>query len=313
MHRSRMDAIAQSSTRLTPDLAVIPEYRTRDVALDGGTLHVGLWGPDHGVPVLAIHGITASHRAWSVVARLLPGHRLVVPDLRGRGRSNRLSGPGGMATHARDAVAVLDAMGIERAIVAGHSMGGFVALALADQHPQRVERLVLVDGGLPLARPDDVSIDEAIRVTLGPALARLTMTFPDRGAYHDFWRQHPSLGPYWSADIEAYVDYDLEPVPGPKGAAWRSTVRPALVTDDSRDLHDPAVLNRLDHLTRQAMFLRAPRGLLDEAGGMYADGVLEEWVERVPLLSGRTVPDVNHYTLLFAPQGAAAVASAIRG
>jgi pimeloyl-ACP methyl ester carboxylesterase len=289
-------------------------YGTREVHLSDGVLAVGTWGPEDGVPVVAVHGITASHLAWAAVARALPGHRLLAPDLRGRGRSNRLPAPSGMIRHADDLLAVLEDVGVERAVVAGHSMGGFVALAFADRHAERVDRLVLADGGLPLLLPEGMDVDTATQATLGPALARLNMTFHDRAAYRAFWKQHPALGPYWSAGVEAYVDYDLEPVPGPGGGAWRSRVRSQHVIDDSRDLHDVgAVEQRLDGLQRPVAFLRAPRGLFDEDAGLYPQATLDAWAARQPLITASTVPDVNHYTLLFAPHGAEAVAAAIRG
>ena len=55
------------------------------------------------------------------------GVRLIAPDLRGRGRSNTLPGPFGMTRHADDMAAVLDFLGVPRAVVVGHSMGGFVS------------------------------------------------------------------------------------------------------------------------------------------------------------------------------------------
>jgi len=284
------------------------------VPVHGGVLHGVAWGGDDGVPVLAIHGITASHLSWAAVTRLLPGgHRVLAPDLRGRGRSNTLPGPSSMARHAQDMVALLDAAGVERAVVAAHSMGGFVAVALADAYPDRVERLVLADGGLPLTLPEGMDLDTSYEVGLGPALARLSMTFPDHAAYRDFWKQHPGLGPYWNADVEAYVEADLEPIPGPGGRAWRSSVRAALVKQDYYDQFTDAVVTRLETLTRPAVLLRAPRGLLDQPQALYADGFLEEWMAKVPLLTGWTVEDVNHYTLLLGPAGAQAVAAAIAG
>lgn len=282
-----------------------------DVPVDGGELAVVEHGPADGPVALLVHGITASSAAWDAVVRRLPGHRLLVPDLRGRGRSNAVTGPAGMRRHAADLVAVLDALGVGRTVVAGHSMGGFVALALAQAAPDRVERLVLVDGGLPFTRPEGVSVDDAVAAVLGPALARLSMTFPTREAYHDFFRAHPALGPVWGPDVEAYVDHDLEPAPD---GGWRSAVRADPVRDDSRDLHDTAaVVARLEGLTAPATFLRAPRGLMAEPGGLYPEGVLETWCQRVPLLTGRTLDDVDHYTILLSQNGSAAVAEAVSG
>ena len=89
-------------------------YRTVDVPVRGGDLRVGIWEPTGdasepaGPPVLAVHGITASHRAWVSVAARLPGARIIAPDLRGRGRSNQLPGPFGITGHADDLARVLD-------------------------------------------------------------------------------------------------------------------------------------------------------------------------------------------------------------
>src|SRR5699024_1531258 len=88
--------------------------------------------------VVAVHGVTASHRCWLSLAEELPEVRIVAPDLRGRGRSNQITGPFGLATHADDVAAVLGHLRVDNAVVAGHSMGGFVALVTADRYPDMV-------------------------------------------------------------------------------------------------------------------------------------------------------------------------------
>jgi lipase len=283
------------------------DYHRRAVPVAGGELAVGVWGAgtDPRWTVLAIHGVTASHLAWRPVAERLPASaRLVAPDLRGRGDSAQLPAPYGMAAHAADCVAVLDALGVPDAVVVGHSMGGFVALTLADAYPQRVRRLVLVDGGPPLARPSQPATNpqERLAALIGPAAARLEMRFPNRAAYRDFWRAHPAFR-QWTPAIEAYVDYDLtgtEP-------RLRSRVSPAAVVDDTIDMYEgdalPAAWDRLRH---PALFLGAERGLLDEPPPLYAD--LAPIAARMP---ARTVAGTNHYTILFAESGAAAVAAAL--
>src|SRR5690606_35734870 len=111
-------------------------YRTFNAPVRGGELAAGAWGPEAArATVLAIHGITANHLAWPFVAAALDDLRVLAPDLRGRGRSGTLPGPWGMLQHADDLVALLDAAGIDRVTVVGHSMGGFVAATLAARHP----------------------------------------------------------------------------------------------------------------------------------------------------------------------------------
>ena len=88
-------------------------------------------------------------------------------------------------------------------------MGGFVAAALVRRSPDLVSGLVLVDGGLPFPPPQGIDVDQAIDLTLGPALQRLHRTFPSREAYRRFWQAHPAFGESWSEAIADYLDYDL--------------------------------------------------------------------------------------------------------
>jgi lipase len=175
----------------------------------GGDLRVGIWDavdtdPDGPQPptVVAVHGVTASHRCWAMVAERLPDVRIVAPDLRGRGRSAELPGPYGMAGHADDLAAAMDFLELPSAVVAGHSMGGFVAVAANSRHRERVDAMVLVDGGLPLPPgPPGLSEDERTSALLGPVKARLSMTFPDRQSYQDFFRRHPAFAGAWNDAI----------------------------------------------------------------------------------------------------------------
>ncbi|HXT17419.1 MAG TPA: alpha/beta hydrolase [Gemmatimonadaceae bacterium] len=100
-----------------------------------------------GVPVVFIHGFPTSGHLWSEVVPLMPhGHRLVVLDLLGYGRSDRpLNRPVDVRAHATRVIAVLDELRIPRACVVGHGIGGGVAQSLAIRHPARVSHLCLID------------------------------------------------------------------------------------------------------------------------------------------------------------------------
>ena len=185
-------------------------YSVVEAPVAGGTLRGGRWRPEGDAPaVLLVHGVTAHHGSWFAVADAAPDLDLVAPDLRGRGGSRSLPGPAGMREHADDLAALLDHLGLDRVVVAGHSMGAFVSVVMADRHPDRVSRLVLVDGGLPLDVPPGMSTDEVIAAVLGPAVQRLSMVFPTREAYVDFWRAHPAfsggVGPGLAAYFEAHL------------------------------------------------------------------------------------------------------------
>lgn len=268
----------------------------RRVPVPGGELSVAVWGtPGDGLPVLAIHGLTASSRAWLEVATRLPG-AVIAPDLRGRGGSGDLPGPYGMAAHAADCVAVLDALGVDRAAVVGHSMGAVVASVLAHGHPERVARLVLVDGGAPLPPPHG-----GPETMIGPAARRLDLRFASVAAYRDHWRGHPSFA-RWSPAVEAYVDYDLT---GPAGAL-RSRVSKEAMTTDFTDLHTGAAgLAAFAALPAGMAFVRAEFGMLNESPPLYPDlGALSRQAVT-------TVPGSNHYSILFADAGVSAVVATL--
>ena len=297
-------------------------YRTLDAPVADGTLRVGVWDPmssDGPAPtVLAVHGITASHRAWPGLVRALPGVRVIAPDLRGRGRSHALPAPYGMAAHADDLAAVLELEGGGPVVAVGHSMGGFVVTVLAHRHPALVSRLVLVDGGVPLPRPlvaDDATHDDVLLALLGPAAERLSRTFPDRATYRQFWRAHPAFADAWESELgellSDYVDYDLVE----DGDALRPASSYAAVAADSLDLYEGGPLLEAiagpEPVRVPTAFLRAPRGLLD-ADPLYDPAWLDAWAPRLPHVTTRDVDDVNHYTIIMSPPGVAAVASTVR-
>ena len=291
-----------SETTQTPDPLAAETFA---VPVAGGDLEVHRW-PGEGPVVLAVHGITANGLAWAHVAGALEGSvQLVAPDLRGRGGSGTLPPPYGMAAHADDLVAVLDHLGVERAVLVGHSMGGFVVATTATRHPDRVAGAVLVDGGLALTMPEGLDVDAALDATLGPAIQRLSRTFASREDYREFWRQHPAFGDGWDEVADAYTQHDLvgtEP-------ELRSSCALDAVRADGRDmLTNPDVPAAVHRTTCPTTLLWAPRGLMDEPQGLYDESRLAASgldTERVPTV---LVEDVNHYSILLAPHGAEQVA-----
>ncbi|NUR92972.1 MAG: alpha/beta fold hydrolase, partial [Nonomuraea sp.] len=242
-------------------------------------------------------GITASLMAWAAVGRRLPGEwTLVAMDLRGRGHSAALPGPYGLPRHAEDVLRVADHVGAGGdAVLTGHSMGAYVA-ALAGAR-RDFERVVLVDGGLPLPLPEGADPDAVLAATLGPALDRLRQTYGSPEAYVEFFKAHPAFAGHWNDDVEAYVRYDLT---GPEGAL-RSRAAGAAVREDGRWLltEGDAIGGALAAIKAPLHLLRAPRGLLNQDVGMLPDEIAVPWASRLPGLRDEVVPDCNHYTILF--------------
>jgi pimeloyl-ACP methyl ester carboxylesterase len=139
--------ILRQCTNLTASLDGA-RVRGEFVDVDGARLYYYAAGTrGAGEPVVLLHGFPTSGHLWSdVVAQMPAGHRIVVVDLLGYGRSDpprdrSLS----LRAHADRVVRLLDALGITRACIVGHDLGGGVAQWLAVHWPERVSRLALVD------------------------------------------------------------------------------------------------------------------------------------------------------------------------
>jgi haloacetate dehalogenase len=121
----------------------------RRVPTGGATINVRVLG--EGPPVLLLHGYPQTHAMWHAVApRLAERHTVVAADLRGYGDSDKPPGDPAHAayakrTMARDQVEMMDALGFTRFAVCGHDRGGRVGHRMALDHPDRVERLAVLD------------------------------------------------------------------------------------------------------------------------------------------------------------------------
>jgi 3-oxoadipate enol-lactonase len=97
-----------------------------------------------GQPLVLISGIGYTNWQWHRMVPYLAGHfRVITFDNRGAGQSDKPEGPYSAHMLAADTVGLLDALGIEKAVIMGHSMGGFIAQALALEFPHTVEKLIL--------------------------------------------------------------------------------------------------------------------------------------------------------------------------
>ncbi|HET7502449.1 MAG TPA: alpha/beta fold hydrolase, partial [Kofleriaceae bacterium] len=119
---------------------------TSFVEIRGLVTHVAVDGPPGAPAILMIHSLGSSLRIWDAQAEALArGFRVVRYDLRGHGLTEVSAAPYALDDLAGDALAVLDALGIHAAHVAGVSIGGMIAQAVAHKAPARVTSLVLCD------------------------------------------------------------------------------------------------------------------------------------------------------------------------
>lgn len=274
----------------------------------GGDLAVFQYGDGSGEPVLLIHGVTSSNRAFQLFADELiaRGKAPFAVDLRGRGDSNSLPRPFGMKQHAQDMAAVIDHFGWNKPDVIGHSMGAFVAAAVAGLFANKVGEVVLADGGVPLPMPPGMTVEQIMPFVLGPAMTRLAMEFESKEAYRDYWKPQAAFVKGWSAVLDEYVDYDLR--------GKKASTNPQAVEEDSRDLFgDDLIVKSLQGLKKQSIFIKAERGLQNEDGGLYPMPVLDAVLPAYPMLKLEFLADCNHYDMFLEATGAEKVAHIIYG
>jgi haloacetate dehalogenase len=132
-----------------PIVPLFAGFESHELPTARGTVHAMVGGS--GPPLLLLHGYPQSHLMWHAVAPLLAGrHTVVAADLAGYGASSRPApapdhAPHGKRAMALDQVEAMAALGFDRFAVAGHDRGGRVAYRMALDHPERVERLAVLD------------------------------------------------------------------------------------------------------------------------------------------------------------------------
>ena len=105
------------------------------------------WGGD-GPPLLALHGLASTAHWYDIIVPMLQErHRVIAPDQRGHGQTTNAPSGYDWKTLSGDIAGLLDHVGLDKVAVMGHSWGGNVATNFAANHPSRVNRLIMIDGG----------------------------------------------------------------------------------------------------------------------------------------------------------------------
>lgn len=170
--------------------------------LDGLRTHY-LDVPGGDPPLVLLHGLSANAYEFGglLAAGLSPAFRVVAPDLRGRGQSAKPATGYRMADHAGDVLALLDALGLERVVLGGHSFGAYLAIYLAVHSPSRVAKLIVIDAALTL--------NPRVGEMLKPSLDRLTRVAASVDAYLAELRAAPYLAGLWEPAIEGYFRAEI--------------------------------------------------------------------------------------------------------
>jgi pimeloyl-ACP methyl ester carboxylesterase len=218
-----------------------------------------------GPPVVLIHGMLNSSRHWrSVALRLAERYTVIAPDLIGHGDSATPRGDYSLGAHAAGIRDLLAVLGIERATIVGHSLGGGVAMQFFYQFPQRTERLVLISSG---GLGHDVS--PLLRTASLPGAALLASLVA-----------HPRLLTVLHATGERL-----------RASGWRKAVYLQALVRALRPLEQPGAREAFLHTLRSVIDVRGQRVSATDRLYLLADmPTLIVWGERdntIPLAHGR--------------------------
>ena len=259
---------------------------------DGVKIQLALW-EGRGKQILCIHGITANCRFWDCLASALsPHHKVIAIDLRGRGLSDKPPTGYSIEHHCKDILALMSDQGLERPVLMGHSLGAFISLVFAAQSPQRVDRLILVDGGGKLSETQMSMVFAGIK----PSLDRLGQVFPSLETYLSQMKQAPYLQP-WNSYMEAYFRYEIEEVEG----GIRSRVHPKHIEEEARNLKKVDSREFYNKVKAPTLILRATKGMLAEDDLLLPEDVVDRMVHEIPNAKRVDVEGTNHYSILFQP------------
>lgn len=257
-----------------------------------------LFGPEDGLPVIALHGWLDNANSFARLAPQLKGLRILALDLAGHGYSqHRPPGAGyALADYAHDVLRVAEQLGWQRFALLGHSLGAIISVQLAAALPERVSHLALIDGVIP---PTGAEADAGER--LGLALqAQLRLDGKRKSVYKTLeegvqTRMKGMVAVSRDA-AELLAQRGLMPVPG--GYSWRS--------DSRLTLPSPV---RLSHAQAMAYVRRVncPACLVVAADGMLARHA--ELLQQLPF-EQKVLPG-GHHLHLNDEHGAALVADCI--
>jgi lipase len=259
-------------------------------------------GPD---PVVCLHGITAQHRAFNAAARYLgPSLGLVGVDLRGRGDSDKPESGYSLEAHAADVVRVLDHLGLQSAVLTGHSMGAFVALKTALLFPERVRALVLLDGGWPRVEspPREMTEEEkqdasALEEGLARAFKRLDMTFESPEAYLDFWFPDQNLRMEdLPPDLADYYLYDLGEIEN----GYNPKASRVAAEEDSPSVSSTSpTAEEMRGVACPVALVRASQGFFPGSDPLISDETRDVMAESLDIRTEILLEGANHYTMLW--------------
>ena len=239
-----------------------------------------------GPVLILLHGLTANAHAFdALIEGLQPSYRVICPDLRGNGLSDKPAFCYTIEEHVQDIIELISHLGEKKVYVGGHSFGGYVAFYIAANHPHLVNKLVILDAAKSM-NPNAANM-------LAGALSRLDVTYPGFDEYIAHVKKAPYLD-FWDHDMLSYYRADVEDLP-------TGRVKPRCnlmdITEKSVNLGVIAWPEVIDTITTPTILINAlDNYTLGEP--LLPDVIAKETVESMKHAKYAGV-DGNHQTMLY--------------
>jgi len=256
----------------------------------------------HGVepPLILMHGLTANAHSFDAILKAGVRREVLAVDLRGHGLSDKPTHGYTMQDHAADIIGMLDRLGMESAVIGGHSFGGLLSIYLAFHYPNRVEKIVMIDAA--------ARMHHDVATMVRPAIRRLSKRWPSFSDYLEEIKHSPCLKGKWLPEMESYYRADV--VKKTDGGSYTTNSSPEHITEALQE----AIRGRTDRLeyagriTQPAILIHA----LENCGKgalILPEALARETVDTMKACKYVAVPG-NHITMLYG-EGAREIARAI--
>ncbi|MGP3562566.1 alpha/beta fold hydrolase [Geobacillus sp. BK01] len=265
--------------------------KDKKINANGIDLHLVDFGGT-GETIICVHGLTANSRYWdSVAERLVDSYRVLAIDLRGRGDSEKPASGYHIRQHTEDILQVIDYFGLEKVIYMGHSLGALIGASFAAAYPERLSRLILIDGG--------VNVDERVFEKIRPAIERLDMVFPDFATYLNEMKKNPFFDE-WNEYVEQYFYADVE---HRFDGSVRSKVCKQAVMEELKALKVTPIDEFYRHIKIPTLLLWAPDSFKDGKTFMVTKERWEQLTSSLPYSSFVEIHKANHYSIILSKYG----------
>ncbi len=273
-----------------------------DITVRSWRLHAQRWGSPSAPLLIGLPGLSGTIKSYGYLGSQLGGEalQLVALDLRGRGKSETTPpGTYGWGNHGCDVLAIADALGFGRFAVCGQSMGGSVAIKVAELAPERLDGVVLIDVA--------GRVDPGVGAVIAEVLDRVRAVYPSADDLLGEVRSDGLIHP-WSEHWDAAYRYDLQEVDG--GVRSRASI--AAIDEDRAYTWTQDPYARWKYLTMPTLLLRASREMRPGAGFVVPADDCRAF-RRDVARSEVVEVDANHITITAHPETASAIATFLAG